>query len=119
VSGPDDLGFVQGEFAGEGVHESYGDEVYGPTVILVALAVEDLHCHVGSVVGMGGDAEAAGSAREVYLAQVLDHDLAGDGLLARGLFERERRLLSLLSQIAYESIRKSFQQLLHRSSKFQ
>ncbi|NIS78036.1 MAG: hypothetical protein GTO00_10670, partial [Deltaproteobacteria bacterium] len=32
----------------------------------------------------------------------------------RGLFERERRLLSLLSQTAYESIRKSFQQLLHR-----
>jgi len=32
----------------------------------------------------------------------------------RGLFERERRLLSLVSQTAYESIRKSFQQLLHR-----
>jgi hypothetical protein len=33
----------------------------------------------------------------------------------RGLFERERRLLSLVSQTAYESIRKSFQQLLHRN----
>ena len=32
----------------------------------------------------------------------------------RGLFERERRLLSLLSQTAYESILKSFQKLLHR-----
>jgi hypothetical protein len=32
----------------------------------------------------------------------------------RRLFERERRLLSLLSQTAYESIRKSFQKLLHR-----
>jgi hypothetical protein len=32
----------------------------------------------------------------------------------RRLFERERRLLSLLSQTAYESILKSFQQLLHR-----
>ena len=31
----------------------------------------------------------------------------------RGLFERERRLLSLVSQTAYESIRKSFQQILH------
>ena len=33
----------------------------------------------------------------------------------RGLFERERSLLSLLSQTAYNSILKSFQQLLHRN----
>jgi len=32
----------------------------------------------------------------------------------RGLFERERPLLSLLSQTAYESIRSCFQQLFQR-----
>ncbi len=32
----------------------------------------------------------------------------------RGLFERERSLLSLLSQTAYEAINKSFQKLLDR-----
>lgn len=34
----------------------------------------------------------------------------------RSLFERERRLLSLVSQTAYESIRKSFQQIPHHKS---
>ena len=33
----------------------------------------------------------------------------------RGLFERERRLLSLLSQTAYESVRKCFQELFQRN----
>src|SRR3990172_1570171 len=33
----------------------------------------------------------------------------------RGLFERERRLLSLLSQTAYESVRKCFQELFPRN----
>jgi hypothetical protein len=32
----------------------------------------------------------------------------------RGLFERERSLLSLLSQTSYQSILKSFQELFHR-----
>ncbi len=54
-----------------------------------------------------------------------DEQLATDGVhrhftfsipkVLRGLFERERSLLSLLSQTAYKSIRISFQQLLHRN----
>jgi len=42
------------------------------------------------------------------------HDTFTIPKVLRGLFERERRLLSLLSQTAFESILKSLQQLFHR-----